>query len=145
MYRGRVASEFGAPDRGQWPPWSIRRFLLYQVLLHELGHLQVVRPEESARRRRYASEPLADDLAHELRGRLYSDHFEHPDPIHNAPSDDERATLSFWNDLHKDERLELARRIVDAPHPGSVLAMFNPRRAEHTRFLTRALCHVVPR
>jgi len=55
---GQTASEFGAPNRGQWPPWAVRRFMLYDVLLHELGHLQMVRSKSKSWNRKYASESL---------------------------------------------------------------------------------------
>src|SRR5262245_44306593 len=34
--------QFGARRGEKWPMLAIRRFLLYDVFLHELGHLQVV-------------------------------------------------------------------------------------------------------
>ena len=45
LRKSQSALEFGAPSRGQWPPWAVRRFMLYDVLLHELGHLQLVNPK----------------------------------------------------------------------------------------------------
>src|SRR5262249_3694181 len=89
MYRGRVAADFGAPGRAQCPPWAVRRFLLSAVLLHELGHMQVAGG-------RYAREPAAQAFADEWNGRLYSEPFDHLDPVHNAPTPDELATLPLW-------------------------------------------------
>jgi hypothetical protein len=83
------AKEFGAPPRGQWPELAIRRFLLYDVLLHELGHLQVVDRKASRARRRFASETKAQAFADYWRRELWSQPFEHPDPVHNPTSESE--------------------------------------------------------
>ena len=56
LVKGQKASEFGTSARGQWTPWSVRRFLLYDVFLHELGHLQVVNPKSTNYDRKFASE-----------------------------------------------------------------------------------------
>jgi hypothetical protein len=108
MYRGCKAVDFGAPDRGQWPPWAVRRFLLYHVLLHELGHLQLVGAAPNAWDGEFASEPLADEFANEWRGRLYSEPFRHSDPVHNAPSNDELEALTVWAGLDKSQRGRVA-------------------------------------
>lgn len=63
MYRGQRADDYGAPSRGQWPPWAIRRYLLFGVLLHELGHLQRVPRNAVGAKGGFASE-----------GRLMSSH-----------------------------------------------------------------------
>jgi hypothetical protein len=142
MYRGAVASDFGAPARGQWPPWAVRRFLLYCVLLHELAHLQVVDRKQSTNRRRYADEVFADEIAHELRGSLYSGPFDHPDPVHNAPSADEVAMLELWDRLDKLQRELLAQHVVSAPHRRScVHEGFGPLGPEQRHFLARVLFH----
>src|SRR5438552_15582261 len=39
---GQVPEAFGAKRGRQWSPLAIRRFMLYDTLLHELGHLQVI-------------------------------------------------------------------------------------------------------
>jgi hypothetical protein len=108
MYRGCKAADFGAPDRGQWPPWAVRRFLLYHVLLHELGHLQLVGAAPGAWDGEFASETLSDEFANEWRGRLYSELFRHSDPVHNAPSDDELEALGVWAVLDKSQRGRIA-------------------------------------
>jgi hypothetical protein len=118
MYGGCKAVDFGAPERGQWPPWAVRRFLLYHVLLHELGHLQLVGTAPNAWDRDFASETLADEFANEWRGRLYSEPFRRGDPVHDAPSNDELEALEVWAGLDKIQRgrvakLEDLRRIVD--------------------------------
>ncbi len=63
LSRKQSARQFGAPARGQWPPWAIRRFLLYDVFLHELGHLQLLNPKSRHMDRKYASEKFADEFA----------------------------------------------------------------------------------
>jgi hypothetical protein len=78
--------QFGALRGCQWPETAVRRFLLYDVFLHELGHLQVVDLEARAERRRFASQTKAQEFADEWRARLWAGPFAHPDPIHNPPS-----------------------------------------------------------
>jgi hypothetical protein len=62
-----------------------RRFLLYDVLLHELGHLQVVNEKTKSERLRFAREKCAQEFADRWRRKLWSEHFDHLDPVHNAP------------------------------------------------------------
>ncbi len=112
MRRGNRAAEFGAPERGQWPPWAVRRLMLYHVLLHEIGHLQIVRAS-SRIKRRFAAEPLADEFAADLRGALYSTPFAHGDPVHNAPSDEELAMLGWWEKLDKEARARVTLSVVN--------------------------------
>ena len=141
MYRGRVASEFGAPDRGQWPPWAVRRKLLYDTLLHELGHMQQV-GDATHHLSEFAGEPMADHFAAEWRGRLYSQRFEHPDPIHNAPTNAELAMLSWWQTRDKAQRLALVEAVVSAPHPEPVAAEWVATTTlEQAAFLRRVLSH----
>jgi hypothetical protein len=102
LHGGQSAEEFGAPKQGQWPPWAVRRFLLYDVLLHEIGHLQVVDEKASRVQRKFASETRAQEFSDEMRRTLYSEHFDHADPIHNAPAAAELATIEVWNRLDKE-------------------------------------------
>jgi hypothetical protein len=88
LRRGQTPEEFGARSGGKWPELAIRRFLLYHVFLHELGHLQLIDPHRSARLR-FAREKLAQDFAVAWYRRLWSSPFEHPDPVHNPPSREE--------------------------------------------------------
>jgi hypothetical protein len=83
--RGLSSTEFGAPARGRWPEAAVRKYLLYNTFLHEIGHLQIVRPTAQRLRRRFASETLAQEFANFWRRSLWSSYFDHPDPIHNAP------------------------------------------------------------
>jgi hypothetical protein len=78
-------AEFGARRGAQWPDLAIRRFLLYDVLLHELGHLQIVDARAKTVRRKFAMETKADEFATLWRRRLWSAPFDHPDPVHNPP------------------------------------------------------------
>ena len=141
VYRGQAASEFGAPARGQWPPWAVRRFLLYDVLLHEIGHLQVVDAKSTSFDRRYASETLAQRFADELRRELWCQPFDHPDPIHGPPSDAEFAVLALWERLDKQRRGTLVSLALHAPHSTMPsLSAFEPLNPAQKRFLCQALC-----
>ena len=110
------AAEFGAPRTGQWPRWAVRRFLLYDTLLHELGHLQLVRPNGRGWNRKFASETLAQEFAISWRRELYSTSFDHPDPVHNSPTDDELGMLPLWERLDKPQRLKLVHIVLASPH-----------------------------
>jgi hypothetical protein len=91
--RGQSPKIFGAKRNAQWPPLAIRRFLLYDVFLHELGHLQVVDESKKDLRRKYAMEAKADEFAAYWRGRMFKEQFGHPDPVHRGPSEEEFAAL----------------------------------------------------
>lgn len=142
IVRGQSPSEFGAPPRGQWPPWAVRRFLLYDVLLHELGHLQLVRPHGRGWDRKFASETLAQQFADDLRRELWSERFAHPDPIHNPPEPDEQSMLTLWTELDKLRRYRLVRIALAAPHTNLPdIAWLGELAVTQLRFLRRALCH----
>ncbi len=85
--------QFGALRGHQWPETAVRRFLLYDVFLHELGHLQVIDPEARTERRRFAGQTKAQEFADEWRARLWAEPFAHPDRIHNPPSEMELELL----------------------------------------------------
>ena len=85
LVRGQYPELFGAVRGEQWPEIAVRRFLLYDVLLHELGHLQMVIANPTSGRRNHAREKLAQKFADEWRLRLWSNPFDHPDPVHNPP------------------------------------------------------------
>ena len=89
LARGQSPDEFGARRGAPWPELAVRRLMLYDVLLHELGHLQVVHAGTKNPRRRYAAEPRAQEFADTWRWTLWSEPFNHPDPAHSPPSDAE--------------------------------------------------------
>jgi hypothetical protein len=82
---GQSCEQFGAKRGEKWPPPAIRRFLLYDVFLHELGHLQVVNERTKSERLRFAREKYAQEFADRWRRKLWSEQFDHLDPVHNAP------------------------------------------------------------
>jgi hypothetical protein len=86
---GTSPHTFGAQRGVQWPRLAVRRFFLYDVFLHELGHLQIVDDDAKSLRRRFASETLAQEFANDWRRALWSRPFEHPDPVHNPPGKEE--------------------------------------------------------
>jgi hypothetical protein len=90
---GHTPERFGARRGYKWPVLAVRRFMLYNVFLHELGHLQPSDLKSSSERLKYAREKLAQKFAVEWCERLWSRHFEHPDPVHNPPSPDELASV----------------------------------------------------
>src|SRR5205823_14653273 len=55
--------EYGALRGSQWPSIAIRRFMLYNTLLHEIGHLQVILPENTNLNRKFAHETQAQSFA----------------------------------------------------------------------------------
>ena len=93
LLRKRSPSIFGAKRGKQWPHLAIRRFLLYDVLLHEIGHNQIIDPKAKSTRRKYAQERKSDDFAAYWRRKLWSVYFDHPDPVHNPPSKEEMGNI----------------------------------------------------
>ncbi|MGE0884885.1 MAG: hypothetical protein AB7P14_15170 [Blastocatellales bacterium] len=86
LSKGESCAEFGAVRGTQWPELAVRRFILYGVFLHELGHLQVIKNNKT-QKLSFAMEKLADEFAHYCRRRLWMEQFDHPDPVHNAPTE----------------------------------------------------------
>jgi hypothetical protein len=87
LVRGQSPGMFGAVRGEKWLEVSVRRFLLYDVLLHELGHLQLIDPTSKNVRRKYANEKRAQAFADTWRKELWQIYFDHPDPVHNPPAD----------------------------------------------------------
>ncbi|MEW6279849.1 MAG: hypothetical protein AB1758_14570 [Candidatus Eremiobacterota bacterium] len=85
LHRGQSPATFGAQRGAQWPVVAVRRFLLYDVLLRELGHLQEVEPDRRSEHRRFAGDTLAQAFADTWRRELWSTPFDHPDPAHHPP------------------------------------------------------------
>jgi hypothetical protein len=94
LVKGETPEQFGARRGCKWPVTALRRFLLYDVFLHELGHLQVIHEDEKAERRRFAMETRAHEFADLWRAQLWSRAFSHPDPVHNPPGDAELEALA---------------------------------------------------
>jgi hypothetical protein len=90
---GQTPEQFGARRGHKWPELAIRRFMLYGVFLHEIGHLQLIDENRSSVRLKFAREKLARTFAVEWRNRLWSQPFPHPDPVHNPPTPEEFALL----------------------------------------------------
>ena len=93
LTRRQSPAPFGAIRGCQWPPLAVRRLMLYQVLLHEVGHLQLVNARARSNRRRFADETLAQEFAEYWCRELWSQPFDHPDPVHNPASPRERQTV----------------------------------------------------
>jgi hypothetical protein len=91
---GQTPEQFGARRGRKWPELAVRRFLLYDVFLHELGHLQLIDGQARSVRLRFARERRAEELAVEWCDRLWSEPFAHPDPVHNRPTAEELARLA---------------------------------------------------
>ena len=86
LLQGQTCEEFGAIRGAQWPHLAVRRFMLYDVFLHELGHLQLIDAKRKSKRHRFAREKYAEEFADYWRHQLWSEYFDHPDPVHNAPN-----------------------------------------------------------
>ena len=85
----RSIRPFGAVRGRQWPELAVRRFMLYDVFLHELGHLQIVLPKAARLRRKFAGETKAQGFADYWRKKLWLDRFDHVDPVHNKATREE--------------------------------------------------------
>ncbi len=124
------SEEFGALRGSQWPSIAVRRYLLYNTLLHEIGHLQIVLRKVTNPNRKFASEKLAQEFADTWRRRLWSKHFDHPDLVHNAPTEKElQALKDGWIKgnlaYRKAQSLCAANKPKDAiPHLKKALEMY---------------------
>ncbi len=87
------------------------------MLLHELGHLQLVRPKGRGWDRKYAAETLAQRFADDLRHELWSAPFDHPDPVYNPPEADEHELIRVWAGLDKERRFRLVKLALGGPYP----------------------------
>lgn len=86
LVRGQWPQQFGAVRGAQRPTRAVRRFMLYDVFLHELGHLQIIHEDAGSERRKFAMEPLAQEFAMHWCEALWATPFDHPDPVHNPPT-----------------------------------------------------------
>jgi len=92
LVKGQTPEEFGAGRGQKWPTLAIRRFMLYDTFLHELGHLQLINGDGRSERLKFAREKLAQDFATQWRRRLWSTSFLHADPVHNPPGAEDSKT-----------------------------------------------------
>ena len=114
----RSPRPFGALRGRQWPEAAVRRFMLYDVFLHELGHLQVIDSAARRIRRRFASETKAQEFADEWRARLWSEWFDHADPVHNPASP---KSWAVWNETTRPQFQSTAKgSLADAESQGGV-------------------------
>lgn len=105
LLRGQSPRTFGAIRGWQWPPVAVKRFMLYDTFLHELGHIQLVNPKVKSERLRYARERKAEEFSEKWRKKLWSQHFDHADPVHNRPSAAELEDMeSFAQVMSKDDK-----------------------------------------
>jgi hypothetical protein len=94
LVKGQTPEQFGATRGQKWPELAMRRFMLYQVLLHEIGHLQLIDEQRRSERLRFAREKLAQEFAMRWCKRLWSARFVHSDPVHNPPGAEELKALA---------------------------------------------------
>lgn len=94
--RGHL-TEYGGLNNIKWPTMAVRRYMLYNVFLHELRHTQIVKPNKKHIWEKTPNEKLANEYSDHWRGTLYSQHFDHPDPVHNLPTEEEKEHLQkYW-------------------------------------------------
>jgi len=131
--------EFGAVEGSQWPTLAVRRSQLYDTLLHEIGHLQIIYPKATTPWRKFANEPKAEEFAALWRKKLWSQPFDHVDPAHNPPGKEEiRSLKAGWIDSHlaykKGHRMEQVGKLDKArEHYHRALAFY----PNHTLALER--------
>ena len=89
LVKGQTPAQFGAKPGHKWPVLAVRRFMLYDVFLRELGHLQPIKENARSARLRFAHEKMAQVFAVEWCNRLWAEPYPHPDPVHNAPTHEE--------------------------------------------------------
>src|SRR5271156_4390033 len=87
----QTPEQFGARRGQKWPALAVRRFILYDVFLHELGHLQLINEDTRSVRLKFAHEKLAQAFAVRWCDKLWLHPFPHPDPVHNPPAAEELA------------------------------------------------------
>jgi len=93
LVKGQTPEQFGARRGQKWPALAVRRFILYDVFLHELGHLQLIDGDTRSVRLKFAREKLAQEFAEQWCNNLWSQPFPHPDPVHNPPTAEELASI----------------------------------------------------
>lgn len=94
LVTGQAPEQFGATRGAQWPELAIRRYILYDVLLHEIGRLQIIDPGAKSEFRKYAREGKAQEFAMAWCKKMWASNFDHPDPVHHKPDTKELGILS---------------------------------------------------
>jgi len=94
LRNGQTPEQFGAIRGKKWPSLAVRRFMLYDVFLHELGHLQLIDQDARSIRLKFAHEKLAQEFAMRWCSELWSEPFPHGDPVHNRPTPSEFEAFS---------------------------------------------------
>ena len=79
---------FGATPGYQWPRLAVRRYQLYGALLHGIGLLQIINPDRKSSLLKTRRTKIEEFAAY-WRGKLWSEKFDHPDPVHNPPDEKE--------------------------------------------------------
>lgn len=103
LRRSQSPTQYGAVRGCQWPGLAVRRYMLYDVFLHQLGLLQVVNTKAKTTDRRFAGETRAQQFAEQWCRTLWSQPFDHPDPVHNPPSPEELEGLrDGWQTANHD-------------------------------------------
>ncbi len=101
LRRSQNPPMFGAVRGCQWPSLAVRRYLLYNTFLHELGHMQMINRKSKSIRRKYAGETKAQNFAEYWCKTLWSKPYGHHDSVHNSPSTAELEGLySGWDQGH---------------------------------------------
>ena len=100
--------------------------MLYDVFLHELGHLQIIDGDATTVRRMFAMETKAQEFGMYWCERLWAERFDHPDPVHNPPTEAE-----FADD--DPELTELVRRTERRPDDAELLHSLGKRFFERGR------------
>lgn len=100
----RSSRTFGAIRGQQWTELAIRRYLLYNTFLHELGHLQMVDAKAKRLKRRFAGEAKAQEFADYWRTKLWLRHFDQNDPVHNPPTASELDDLKCVANRQADQQ-----------------------------------------
>ena len=59
LVMAQTPEQFEARQGQKWPALAIRRFMLYDVFFHELGHLQIIDERACSVRLKFAREKLA--------------------------------------------------------------------------------------
>lgn len=93
LVKGQTSELFGALNGTQWPTLAIRQFLLYDVLLQEIGHLQIIDEQAKGKYHKFAREAKTQEFGMYWLARLWARPFDHPDSVHNPPTKGEIRAL----------------------------------------------------